>query len=197
MNQESDPFLAKLRQKLAQRAALPRPEWEARPAAVLLPLYQQAGEWHLLFTRRTDTVENHQGQVSFPGGVMEAGEGPEEAALRETYEEIGVPPQAIQVLGRLDPLLTVTQFLVTPVVGRIPWPVELHLNRREVARVFGVPVRWLAQPANLQMHLHQAFAPGPPIPVYSFRPYEGEVIWGATARITLNFLAIAGLRRAP
>jgi 8-oxo-dGTP pyrophosphatase MutT (NUDIX family) len=195
----ADPyrFLRALREKLAQIPSQPLADAQARPAAVLLPLYLQADEWHLLFTRRTDTVESHQGQVSFPGGVMENSDAsPQEAALRETEEEIGLPAGSVQVLGCLEPTLTVTQYMVVPVVGHIPWPVPLRLNKREVARTFGVPLRWLADPSNLEKHFRLPKPFGAPEPVYFFRPYDGEVIWGATARITLRFLQLAGLRPA-
>jgi len=82
---------------------------------------RQDGEWHLLFTRRSDSVENHKGQVSFPGGACDGGETtPEETALREAQEEIGIEPRQVRVLGRLNSMLTITSFMVTPVVGVIP-----------------------------------------------------------------------------
>lgn len=173
-------------------------EWEAIPAAVLVPLYQDADRWHVLFTRRTESVDSHRGQVSFPGGRIEADDaGPEGAALREAQEEIGLSPDAVEVLGTLDSLLTVTQFLVTPVVGVVPWPYTFELNGEEVATVFGVDLEWLADPANVEVRQRQPLAPGPAVPVYYFRPYMGEVIWGATARITLDLLDALGRRRPP
>ena len=166
-------------------------EWQARPAAVLVPLYQADGVWHALFTRRTETVESHRGQVSFPGGQLEPGDpSPTEAALRETEEEIGLRSTDVEILGQLNPLLTVTQFLISPVVGLFRWPYPLRVNPREVANAFGVPLHWLADPANLEVRERQSLAAGPSIPVYYFKPYQGEVIWGATARITLNLLGV-------
>lgn len=167
-----------------------RTEWEATPAAVLVPFYWHDEEWHLLFTRRTQTVNSHQGQVSFPGGAIEEDDAsPEQAALREAWEEVGLPVDRTKVLGRLDSLLTVTQFHVTPVVATIPWPFELKLNRVEVAAVFGVPLPWLLDPANLERRLRESSLPSErPIPVYYFEPYQGEVIWGVTAHIIVNLL---------
>jgi len=166
-------------------------EWQARPAAVLVPLYQADGVWHALFTRRTETVESHRGQVSFPGGQLEPGDpSPTEAALRETEEEIGLRSTDVEILGQLSPLHTVTQFLISPVVGLFRWPYPLRLNQREVANAFGVPLHWLADPANLEVRERQSLAAGPSLPVYYFKPYRGEVIWGATARITLNLLGL-------
>ncbi len=184
---------------LLLRSRLPevRAEWQAQPAAVLVPLYRDHGAWHVLFTLRTDLVDVHRGQVSFPGGRIEPEDrGPEQAALREAEEEIGIRPDDVRVLGALDPLLTVTRFRVEPVVGIIPWPYPLRLNSHEVAATFGVPLEWLADPANLEVH-HQEALEGPPVPVYFFRPFEGHRIWGATARITLNLLHLTGLRPLP
>ena len=181
-------FLAR---KLKAHPVAARPEWEVTPAAVLLPLYLDRGAWRLLYTRRTDSVDVHRGQVSFPGGRIDAGDhGPEETALREAEEEVGLVPEQVQVLGALTPLLTVTQFEVTPVVGLVPWPFELRLNTREVACAFGVPLSWLADPAHLHREQRMPPIPGREITVYSFDPYLGETIWGATARMTLDLLAV-------
>lgn len=166
-------------------------EWDATPAAVLMPLYQQDGDWKLLFTRRTDSVDVHAGQVSFPGGQIEASdETAVSAALREAQEEIGLDPADVETLGQLNPLFTVTQFLVKPVVGVIPWPYPLTLNSTEVARTFGVPIDWLSDPNNLDVQERQPQISGRKVQVYYFKEFEGETIWGVTARITVNFLQL-------
>lgn len=176
---------------LQNRKATLRAEWDARLAAVLIPLYENDGEWHALYTRRTEDVEAHRGQVSFPGGMLEHGdEDARDGALREAEEEIGLARPDVRILGQLDPLLTVTQFQIIPFVGVIPWPYDLRLNSTEVARAFGVPLRWLNDPANLESRKRKPFLPGPEIDVYYFKPYEAEVIWGATARLTLQLLEI-------
>ena len=180
-----------LRKKLSPAPTYITSETSARPAAVLVPIFNQEGIWHVLFTRRTDSVEDHQGQVSFPGGVIEANdESPLQAALRETQEEIGIRPEDVQILGALNPLLTVTNFIVVPIIGTIPLPYQFSLNEQEVATVFSVPLDWLANPDNIEVKEWKPEGPWPSVPVHFFRPFDGEVIWGATARITLRLLKL-------
>lgn len=182
----------RLRRGLSQLDLSAETEWTARPAAVLLPLFREHGEWNLLYTRRTESVDVHSGQVSFPGGSIEPGDGSAtQAALREAQEEIGLRPGDVEVLGQLNPLLTVSQFLVSPVVGIIPWPYELERNQSEVSRFFGVPIKWLADEKNVEARSREPLIPGRPIQVYYFKEYDGELIWGVTARITLSFLELA------
>jgi 8-oxo-dGTP pyrophosphatase MutT (NUDIX family) len=178
-----------LTKRLLTRPRTARPEWDVIPAAVLVPLYEDRGAWWLLYTRRTDSVDVHRGQVSFPGGRIDPHDkGPVDTALREADEEVGIPPGQVEILGTLEPLLTVTQFEITPVVGRIPWPCPLRLNTREVACAFGVPLTWLADPAHLHREQRLPPIPGREIMVFSFDPYLGETVWGATARITLDLI---------
>lgn len=180
-----------LRKRLSPAPTHITSETSARPAAVLVPIFNKEGIWHVLFTRRTDSVEDHQGQVSFPGGVIEANdESPLQAALRETQEEIGIRPEDVQILGALNPLPTVTNFIVVPIIGTIPWPYQFSLNEQEVATVFSVPLDWLANPDNIEVKEWKPEGPWPSVPVHFFRPFEGEVIWGATARITIRLLKL-------
>ena len=175
-----------LRQRLTHQPLNARSEREGRPAAVLVPLYKENDGWYVLFTRRTDSVEDHRGQVSFPGGLIETqDESPEQAALREAEEEIGIQAEDVQILGTMASFPTITQFIISPVVGTIPWPYPLHLNPDEVAAVFGVPIVWLADPSNVEIRQWKSPISNTTIPIDYFRPYKGEVIWGATARITL------------
>jgi 8-oxo-dGTP pyrophosphatase MutT (NUDIX family) len=105
-------------------------ETRLKCAAVLVPLIWENDEWHILYTRRTDRVESHKGQVSFPGGACDEGETtPEQTALREAEEEIGLNPQHVKVLGRLANMITISNFRVTPVVGVITkWPTVFHVG---------------------------------------------------------------------
>jgi 8-oxo-dGTP pyrophosphatase MutT (NUDIX family) len=185
--QEQSALIQQIRAKLQSHREAARTKWSARPAAVLVPLYWDEDQWHLLLTRRTDTVESHQGQVSFPGGMIEAGDStPTEAALREAQEEIGVHPQDVEILGPIPSHLTVTQFEIVPILGVIPWPYALKINAAEVANTFGVPLKWLADPSNLESRFQIPSTQGRQLSIYTYRPYHGEVIWGATARIILS-----------
>lgn len=165
-----------------------------RPAAVLVPLFERDDTWHVLLTRRTDTVEEHKGQVALPGGAREPGDPDAVAtALRETYEELGIPPDAVTVLGELSPQPVISGFLVTPVVGIIPEDLQIWPAPQEIARVFSVPLTWLADPARVrQEYRHWA---GMNYPIYVYEPYDGEVIWGLTARILRELLWVVGLVR--
>ncbi|MBM4423974.1 MAG: CoA pyrophosphatase [Chloroflexi bacterium] len=188
-------FIDSLQSTLAARGRAVTAEWNARPAAVLVPLYEHNSEWHLLFTRRTDTVDDHKGQVSFPGGRIDPGdESPEDTALREAEEEIGLRRGDVKLIGRLDELLTVTQYHITPVVGVIPFPYEFVINPRECSAVFGVSLKWLADPANVEIRCYQPPTGGPPAEVFYFREVDGHVIWGATARMVRMLLSVLGAR---
>ena len=159
-------------------------------AAVLIPLVWHDDQWHLLFTRRTDRVESHKGQVSFPGGACDEGETtPEQTALREADEEIGLNPSDVRVLGRIANMITITYFRVTPVVGVIKWPTVFRVGEHEVARVFTIPLAWLANPINRW----EFEMPGRNRTLIAYHPYDGELLWGATARMTVDFLKVLGL----
>lgn len=159
-------------------------------AAVLIPLVPDGDDWQVLFTRRTQRVESHKGQVSFPGGTCDEGEStPEQTALREAYEEIGVDPATVRVLGRLANMITITSFRVTPVVGVLSWPAVFRLSDQEVERIFTVPLGWLAEPGNRW----ELPFPGKDRSLVVYHPYDGELVWGATARMTVDFLKVLGL----
>ena len=155
-------------------------------AAVLIPLLFKDGEWWILVTKRTEHVEHHKGQFSFPGGACDLEDADLEAtALREAHEEIGTPREVVEILGALDDLVTVTGFVVTPFVGVIPHNFPYRLNQREVAAIVEVPLSFLRDPGNLGVdqreykgQMHDVL----------FWDYRSHVIWGATARIIKSFL---------
>jgi len=161
----------------------------SRPAAVLIPFLKIDKTWHILFTRRTDTLPEHSGQVAFPGGGSEPEDkSPEATALRETYEEIGLAPENVQILGKLNTLQTISNYCITPVVGVIPWPYLFQLELTEVSWIFTIPLAWLANPTHYEIRHRALPSPFPPIPVVYFQHYDGELLWGVSAQITLNLL---------
>lgn len=165
------------------------PDVHLKCAAVLVPLVQFQDEWHILYTRRTDKVESHKGQVSFPGGACDEGEStPEQTALREAEEEIGIRPGNVKILGRLANLITISYFRVTPVVGVVKWPTVFRVGEHEVARVFTIPLGWLANASNRwQFEIGEKKRS-----VIAYHPYDGELLWGATARMTVDLLKVLG-----
>ena len=166
------------------------PDVHLKCAAVLVPLVFFQNEWHVLYTRRTDRVESHKGQVSFPGGACDEGETtPEETALREADEEIGLNPKDVKVIGKLSRMVTISKFKVTPVVGIIPFPYAFKTSGAEVARVFTMPLLWLANRNNYW----EFSMPGSGRTLLAYHPYDGELLWGATARMTVNFLSLLDL----
>lgn len=155
-----------------------------RDAAVLVPLVEREPEMTVLLTERTAHLASHAGQISFPGGGVEPEDRDEvAAALRETSEEIGLPPDHIDVIGRLDTYVTRTGFRIEPIVGLVRPPFTLRPDSNEVADVFEVPLSFILDPASLQKH-SRVFQ-GRQRYFYVF-PYPDRYIWGATAGMLLN-----------
>jgi 8-oxo-dGTP pyrophosphatase MutT (NUDIX family) len=157
---------------------------------VLLTLYRHAGAWHLIFIRRAEHKgDRHSGEVGFPGGRWESGDPScADTALREAEEEIGLRKSQVDLLGELRPLKTVSKYLVTPVVGCVPWPQALRPQPREVARIFSIPLAWLAGPERRRILTYPA--PGHPEArdLIFFDEFDGELLWGISARITLDLI---------
>ena len=160
-------------------------------SAVLVPLLEKDQRVHVLFTKRTDKVEHHQGEVSFPGGVFEKGDdSPLQVALRETEEEIGISPDNIEPLGFLDDTDTTTGFVITPVVGWLPSSHDLSINRDEIDRVFDVSVKALSAPDILEVRPWKT--PDGRMTKVNLFHVGPDVVWGATGRILKSFLDILG-----
>jgi 8-oxo-dGTP pyrophosphatase MutT (NUDIX family) len=193
-----DRRLPLTRERIAEGLARPAPDPEEKDlhvialkegtrvteAAVLVPLVNRAGEVHLLLTQRTAHLDDHAGQISFPGGRVEAGDASrEETALRETEEEIGLPRAAVAVLGRLSNYEIPSGFRITPVVGWIEPPLTLKPDPFEVAEIFEAPLEHFLDAGRYQRrefrfrgrHRH-----------YLAIPFEGRYIWGATAGMLYN-----------
>lgn len=166
-----------------------------QPASVLMPLFRDVDGWRVLYIRRSEHEDDcHSGQVAFPGGKLEAVDcDAHDAALREAREEIGLDPQHVSILGNLKSYRTISNYLVTPVVAEIKWPVPLVLDRREVSRVFSIPVTWLADPENHQVSWRALNDVDASVQVIHFQRYEGELLWGITAKLTVSLLNLIGL----
>jgi len=158
-------------------------------AAVLVPVFYKEGEYHILFTERTDTVRDHKGQISFPGGANELEDLTLlDTALRECEEEIGLEAGAVEVLGELNETLTLhTNYLVSPFVGIIPWPYRFTVDSKEVKEIIEIPVSALLDKNSL--HHETETVNDRQIMGYYYN-YKGKIIWGATARILTQFLDI-------
>jgi len=164
---------------------------ERVPAAVLVPLYQKNGQYHIIFIKRTEKVRDHKGQISFPGGARNKDDPTLlHTAVRESQEEIGLQAEDIEVIGELDDeLTTTTNYTVTPFVAVIPWPYRFRENSDEVAGILEVPIEALLK--NGPVSENGEVLNGKPIESYTY-DYNGNVIWGATARIVKKLLDIIG-----
>jgi len=178
-----DVLLERIGRALAEYAPRHVDDPTATPAAVLILVYERDGEAHMLFTKRTDQVEHHKGQISFPGGASdEEDDCLMTTALRETYEEIGVRPEHVDILGQLDEMVTISDFRVTPFVGILAFAQEYPfvVNEQEVAQVVQVPLAYLLDEGNMELELRQHEGREVLVPAFS---YDGHRIWGATARM--------------
>lgn len=199
----SDAFAQLTPEGIAERLRRPPPDPELdmlakanpqlRRAAVLVPMLQVEGQWRLLLTRRAETLNSHKGQVAFPGGAVDAEDASAvDTALREAHEEIGLEPRDARVLGTLQERPTISRFMVTPVVALAPWPYPYRLSSAEVSRLFSVPLEWLAVTGNYE-YRPRSSPDGFYERVLHYQLYDGEILWGASARITLDLLRTLGL----
>ncbi len=177
----------KIRRILAQREKRGIIAEHLPSAAVLLPLYEKGGEYYILFTKRTEGVQYHKGEISFPGGAKHEGDSSlVSTALRECSEEIGVDAKEVEVLGELDDIVTRTSnYIVSPFVAAIPYPYPFKLNRDEVEGIIEVPIAALLDKRNFREETQ--FDESGPLAVY-FYEYKGQVIWGATAAMLKQLL---------
>ena len=189
----SAPDLETLRRRLdvalSRRPRVALDQSDLVSAAVLVPITDH-GEPHVLFTKKTSSVPHHKGQFSFPGGVVELRDGSRvETALREAWEEIRLPPEAVEVLGLLDDTPTrATSFIITPVVGIVRDRVVFTPDGREIERVLEVPLSVLRDPAIFRTEMWERNGEAHPVQFYQVSPED--VVWGATARILTQFLEL-------
>ncbi|WP_162605052.1 NUDIX hydrolase [Geomonas oryzae] len=178
----------RLKRSLALRRRVPM-EAGPVPAAVLIPLFMKEGEYHLLFTKRTTHLTHHSGEISFPGGRCEASDvDSADTATREAWEEVGIAPGDVEILGELDDCHSIHNYLVTPVVGIFPENYLLTVNDAEIERLIEVPLSHFSKPGVYRVEYwnHKGIEN---YPMY-FYLYGEDEIWGLTARILKNFLDV-------
>lgn len=156
-----------------------------RAAAVLMPIFFRHGELYFLLTLRTEEVRTHKGQISFPGGMVRDGEDPLEAALRETFEEVGIERSSIEILGQFHDYVSITGFRVVTIAGFISANFFPRLQPAEVAAVLEVPFAIFRDPSLFR--IERMVRDGKEVPVY-FYTFGRHEIWGLTARIIKDFL---------
>jgi len=180
----------KLKQALSGRTAQRILNPSLPKSAVLMPISYKQGQYYILFTKRTQSVKYHKGEMSFPGGVYEEGDGTlVNTALRESYEEIGLAPADVEILGQLDDIVTrVSSFIVSPFVAFIPSPYQFKLNPKEAEALAEVPIMALLDKARMREE-PAVIINGKTVITYVYY-YGDTVITGATARILRQFLDI-------
>jgi 8-oxo-dGTP pyrophosphatase MutT (NUDIX family) len=177
-----------IQQKLSRHTFTSLSHAESRQACVMVPIIIENDVPHLLLTKRTDTVEHHKGQISFPGGMVdECDESSDETALREVEEEIGIPSSAITILGRLDDIHIPSGFVVTPIVGYIMSLSALKISPDEVAEVLMIPLEKFFDPSLRRTEMREL--KGVVRQVYLYDVWK-EPVWGATAYIIKQFVDI-------
>jgi len=177
----------RLKQALSRRQKRHIVDSRRTPAAVLVPIYNKQGQYHILFIKRTEMVTKHKGEISFPGGVHEEKDKTLlDTALRECTEEIGLVADDVEILGELDDEVSVaTNYVISPFVALIPWPYQFKVDGKETEEIIEVPVSELLN----KDHRRQEVRDGKRANSYSYH-YQRQIIWGATARILKKFLDI-------
>ena len=179
----------RLKQALSRRQKSHIADTSLMLSAVLVPIYYKQGQYYILFTKRTEKVTDHKGEISFPGGAYQEGDGMlVNTALRESAEEIGLKAGEVGVLGELDDTASrSSNYIISPVVAFIPWPYQFEADEWEVEEIIEIPI--LALLDKERLHQETEIVDGKAVISYYYH-YQGRVIWGATARILHQFLDI-------
>lgn len=192
MTEEQRPhsWIPEVRQRLETPSPSRLPPSDAREAAVLVPLFVDAGELWTLLTKRAESLPHHKSQIAFPGGGREIGEDPWAAALRETEEELGIDTKQVVRLGELDEAKTPSGFRIIPCVGAVPSSLETDINEDEIAEVFSVPLLAFTDFRAVEDRIVKIDGVERMIRVYHLGSRQ---VWGLTARIMQNLLHRLGL----
>ena len=186
MDNTTEPTIEAVRQTLSGREKRSVNDESLVPAAVMVLLYRKDGEYCLLLNKRTEDVEHHKGEISFPGGARDTEDRDfRDTALRETHEEMGITPADVTVLGELDDVATRSRFGVRVFVGTIPYPYPFRPSSVEIAEVLEVPVKGLLDPDNRRQEVR--WMNGKTAKQYCYA-FEDHLIFGATAQIVKQFL---------
>jgi 8-oxo-dGTP pyrophosphatase MutT (NUDIX family) len=186
MNYCEKDFIDQIRKMFLsrKRRVIERPPFSH--AAVLVPLFQKEGDCHVLFTKRSEQVKYHKGEISFPGGVVDEEDSELiQTALREAFEEIGLKENDVQVIGILDDIVTITEFIVTPIVGSFPYPYPFKVSKAEIAELIEAPLSFLL---DRDCFSEREIFRGDQKEIVDAYQYGKYIIWGATARILKQFL---------
>ena len=193
MTMEPRSWITEMRELLASPPPRRLAASDLRPAAVLVPLYVDAGELWTILTKRADTLPSHRSQIAFPGGGRDLKEDPWGAAVREAHEEIGLPPKTVLRLGELDEGETPAGFRVIPCVGAVPHSFQAQPNTAEIAEVFSLPLSAFSNPQMVEERVVKIDGVERALRIYHV---GGRQIWGLTARILQNLLVRLGLEPA-
>ena len=185
-----DDSLVRLREILARRVSIAIDAPNLRRACVLIPLIRSKRGWSLLLTRRSENLAAHSGQIAFPGGAVEDGESLQEAAVREAEEEVGIPAASVELIGRLDDMITNSGYLVAPFVGVVNEPIEYVIQAAEVVEAFEVPIDALLDTQKPEVR-YVSFR-NRKVPAY-FYPYKQYEIWGLTGTMLKALLDMVWL----
>ncbi len=195
MSESPSSWILQVRQRLESPPPSRLGPKEARQAAVLVPLYVDAGQLWTVLTRRTEDLPHHRGQIAFPGGGREIGEEPWDTALRESQEEIGLDPKRVLELGKLDEAETPSGYRIIPCVGAVPQPLETTPNEAEIAEIFSVPLLAFADVRMIEDK--EVTINGRTRTLRVYHVAGGRQVWGLTARLIQNLLVRLGMGSMP
>lgn len=189
---DTDPvhsWIVELRHRLATPPPARLKPGEVRQAAILIPLYVDAGELWTVLTKRAESLPHHKSQIAFPGGGLEIGEDHWTGALREAEEEVGIDPGRVMKIGELDEAATPSGFHIVPCVGAIPFPLDTEINEEEIAEVFSVPLLAFTDYRMVEDRIVKIDGVERQIRVYHVGSRQ---VWGLTARVIQNLMMRLG-----